>query len=425
MSRFLLPLLAVLLLLPLVATGSQPVVIYMFSSDRCPHCKAQEPFLEDLARTQPGVELQRFEVSRTRTHHALFRAMAESHGVGAESVPAVFVGGRAWIGDSAMIRDAIRARVKHCQENPCQDSRALSVVDELPDAWPQANVLSLPLLGDINLSVQPLALATALIALIDGFNPCSLWVLTILMALVVHSGSRRRVLIVGTTFLLVTAGIYGVFITGVFGVLSYLAYLRWVYWLVAAFAILFAIVNIKDYFWFKRGLSFTINDRHKPGIFRGIRGLISEGRSLPALVGATALMAAGIALIELPCTAGFPVIWGSLIASHDVSWTYFALLLSLYLLIYLGIELVIFLVAVISLRMKRFEEGHGRILKLIGGLIMLMLAFLLLLAPDAMQDVTATLMAFLGALALAGLVVLLHRRILPMMGLRIGDDWSD
>ena len=46
--------------------------------------------------------------------------------------------------------------------------------------------------------------------------------LTILLALVIHSGSRKRIMLVGTTFLIVTAAIYGLFIAGVFGSLAFL-----------------------------------------------------------------------------------------------------------------------------------------------------------------------------------------------------------
>jgi hypothetical protein len=85
-------------------------------------------------------------------------------------------------------------------------------------------------------------------------------------------------LLVGAVYLVVTASIYGLFIAGVFGVLSYAMYLDWVYWLVALFALFFGVVNIKDYFWFQRGLSFTIDPRHKPGMFRRMRALLEEGR---------------------------------------------------------------------------------------------------------------------------------------------------
>jgi cytochrome c biogenesis protein CcdA/glutaredoxin len=399
------------------------VHIYFFSSATCPHCQAQAPFLEGLSQRHEAVVLEVFELGSSRRHHELFARMAHSHGLDGSSVPTVMVGGRGWVGDSQLIRDQIEQQVFLCLARACPDSRQLAELGAVAIA-PESNEglqINLPWVGQIDLRVQPLTLSTALIAFIDGFNPCSLWVLTILLALVIHSGSRRRVMVVGLTYLSVTAAIYGLFIAGVFGVLSYLIYVTWIYWLVALLALIFAVVNIKDYFWYKRGLSFTIDDRHKPGIYRRIRGLISDGHSWTGLVLATAVMAAGIALIELPCTAGFPVIWTSLLAGHDIDWWRFSFLLGLYLLIYLGIELVVFITALVTFRVDRFEERHGRMLKLIGGLIMLALALVLLLAPELMQHVGASLGVFVGATLVAMLIILLHRVILPRFGIVIGD----
>ena len=55
---------------------------------------------------------------------------------------------------------------------------------------------------------------------------------------------------------------------------------------VALVALSMAAVNIKDYFWFKEGVSLTISDEHKPGIYRNIRDILSPGKSGLALVGA-------------------------------------------------------------------------------------------------------------------------------------------
>jgi hypothetical protein len=134
-------------------------------------------------------------------------------------------------------------------------------------------------------------------------------------------------------------------------------------------------------------------------------------------------MAAGIALIELPCTAGFPVIWSGLVRAHDVSWVEFMMLLSVYLLIYLGIELVIFTIAVVKLRIDRFQESQGRILKLVGGVIMVALAVVLIAAPEMMSQVGPAMGIFAAAFALSGLIVLAHRYVLPRVGVRIGDAW--
>jgi cytochrome c biogenesis protein CcdA/glutaredoxin len=413
---------------PNPGAGAAPATLtmYVFMSETCPHCRAQKPFLDELDREHPGLQVLHMEVMTTAEHRGLLRVMAAAHDVRPGSVPMIFLGGEVWTGDSRQIRVEIAARVTACLAEGCPDSRALAESGAGTAGIPlnEADAtISLPLLGTVNLSVQPLLLSTFLIAFVDGFNPCSIWVLTMLLALVLHSGSRRRVMLVGLTFLFTTALIYGMFIAGVFSVLAFAAYLPWIYWVVALFALTFGLVNIKDYFWFRRGLSFTIDDKHKPGIFKGFRDLMSTSRSPPALVGATVLMAGGIALIELPCTAGFPVIWSGLVRAHDVSWIEFMALLSVYLLVYLMIELVIFTIAVVKLRIDRFQEHHGRNLKLVGGVIMVALAVVLLVAPEMMSQVGPALGIFAFAFALTGLIIVTHRHLLPRLGIKLGDGW--
>ena len=312
-----------------------------------------------------------------------------------------------------------RARTIHCAAG-CR--RAGRVRPRLAETDTADTAIDIPLLGTLDLSVQPLLLSTAIIAFVDGFNPCSLWLLTILIALVLHSGSRQRVVVVGLAFLFTTALIYGLFIVGVFSVLAYATYLPWMYWIVALFALTFGLVNIKDYFWFKRGFSFTIDDKHKPGIYQKFRGLMTDGRSPLALAAATIIMATGIALIELPCTAGFPVIWSGLVSAQETSTAAFLGLLVVYLVIYLLDELVIFFVAVAKLRIEKFQEGQARVLKLIGGVVMIALAGVLVTEPDIMSEAGPAIGVFIIAFAVAGLIVLVHRKLLPRLGVTIGDD---
>jgi glutaredoxin len=304
------------------AEDTAPVTLYVFKSATCPHCNAQREFTDALAQENPDVEVSYYEIMATREHHDLLRAMSDAHDIKPGSVPMVFLGGSVWVGDTPQIRAEIEQRLDACLETGCPDSRQLSFAQQAPTDQPPEAVdaaIDIPLLGTVDLTYQPLLLSTAIIAFVDGFNPCSLWLLTILIALVLHSGSRKRVVIVGSVFLLTTALIYGLFIVGVFSVLAYATYLPWMYWVVALFALTFGLVNVKDYFWFKRGFSFTIDDKHKPGIFQKFRGLMINGKSPLALGAATAVMAAGIALIELPCTAGFPVIWSGIVSAHSVS----------------------------------------------------------------------------------------------------------
>ena len=92
------------------------------------------------------------------------------------------------------------------------------------------------------------------------------------------------------------------------------------------------------------------------------------------------------------------------------------------MLIYQIDELAIFLAAVFSLRASKLEEKHGRVLKLIGGTLMLTLAGVMLVNPNLMNSLSASLIVFGVAFALAGLILLVHRVVLPRFGIRIGSE---
>ncbi len=398
-----------------------PVDLYQFWGEGCPHCEEQIEFLRALQQRYPSLTVHSLEVWHESAHRDLFRRMSEAHDVVAGSVPTVFVGGRVFIGDSRQLRLRIESVVQECVRSDCPDPLTDTGLDiHQPDEAPW---LDLPFFGSFDLALQPLMLSTVLIALADGFNPCSLWVLTVLLALVIHSGSRGRIALVGITFLTTTALVYGLFIVGVFGALSYIAWLGWVQWLVASLAFVFAVVNIKDYFWFQRGVSFTIPAERKPGMHRRMRGLLRPDHSPASLVMATVAMALGIALVELPCTAGFPVVWSGLVAAHQPGLVQFVGLVALYLFFYLLIEVVVFLAALKSLKASRFQKRHGRILKLGGGMIMLMLALTLSIAPEFLNRLGGLVIVFAAALAFSLVVIVLHRRLLPRVGIRLGDEW--
>ncbi len=119
---------------------------------------------------------------------------------------------------------------------------------------------------------------------------------------------------------------------------------------VALVALVFALVNIKDYFWYKEGVSFTISDEKKPGLFKRMRKVLEASNSLWGVISATVVLAAGVSLVEFSCTAGFPVLWTNMISAQNISTGEFILLLLVYMLIYQLDELVIFFAAVFTLK---------------------------------------------------------------------------
>ena len=421
------------------AQGAQPVVIYFFWGDGCPHCAHAKPVLAELAARYPNVEVRDFEIYNVEANRDVFLDMAAAVGFEARYVPTIIIGERYWTGFSDEIAVEIETQIQACSSRACPDAglgvipgvvaptpTVVPVAPEplptlIPEPTPAPAVITVPLIGQINLDQQSLALSTAIIAFVDGFNPCSLWVLSILISLTLRTGSRKKIFIIGFVFLTVTSLVYVLFIAGLFTMFTFISFMGWIQVVVALMALFFAAVNIKDYFWYKEGVSFTIADEKKPGIYKNMRKILNAD-SLWTMITATIVMSAGVSLVEFSCTAGFPVLWTTLLSAQGVSRLTFALLLALYMLIYQIDELAIFLIAVFTLKSNKLEEKHGRILKLIGGTLMLTLAAVMLINPKMMNEISSTLIIFGVAFALAMVTLWVHRQVLPHYGIYIGTE---
>lgn len=439
-----------------------PLTIYFFWGEGCPHCASAKPFFESLPARYPGVTLKSYEVYYNQANQQIFTYMAQKYNLQSLGVPTFFIGPYYLQGYLPEYNPDIEAVVKLCLEQGCIDAgdavpgitvaatptvgrsrlatqtpiplpaagqNTTPAATTAPPTQPGTNqqplnqdhVIQIPFFGKVNLDLQSTGISTALIAFVDGFNPCSLWVLSMLLALTLHTGSRKKVLLIGLVFLTVTAGIYALFIAGLFSVLKLTGFLGWIQVVVALIALFFALVNIKDYFWYKEGLSFTIADDKKAGIFKRMRAVMDASQSLVGLVTTTVVLAVGVSMVEFSCTAGFPVLWVNLLSAQAVSGGAFVVLLLLYMLIYQLDEMIIFLSAVVSLKASRMEEKHGRILKLVGGMLMLTLSVVMLVNPALMNNLSSSLLIFGAAFAGTLLVLLAHRVILPRLGIRIGS----
>ena len=393
------------------ATAEQPPVeLLYFGAEGCPFCQRMEVFLDDLEEQKgDALQVRRFDVSKDPMARARWQTELHERGHEARGVPSTVLGEQVWVGFDESIAADITAAVEQAIDAAAPDPPPDE--PDAPEVDDEVGTISVPLLGEIALAERSAVGVTALIAFVDGFNPCSLWVLTVLLAMVLNAGvTRGRVVAVGVTFLAVTGLIYGAFIVGLFTVLGFIEQLGAIRAAVAVVALVVGLVNIKDFFAYKRGLSFTIPDRFKPRIYRGGRAVRDQRRSLASVLATTVILASGVALIELPCTAGFPVIWtGTLHTMGVEGGAPFAALLAQYLLIYVGLELVIFGVVVATLRLTQFEERHGRALKLVGGSLMVALGLVMVAAPHLLDDLGGLLAVTLGAAALAALLAAIGR----------------
>jgi glutaredoxin len=399
--------------------------LHFFYKPDCSQCQHVNVFLEEIEEGQ-DVEVARYNIEEEENKQ-LYSSFKYRYGLISSAYPVIFIGDNYLMGDKS-IKNNLEKEIERCQKHDCPCP--LSVVNSSTASIPQSSeitaedpeVLTLPLVGEVKFSSMPIYVTTAIIAFVDGFNPCSLWLISFLIGVIIYSRSRKKIMIVGGTFLLVTGGVYALFMAGLLNVFSYVGYLNWIQIIVAIVAAVFALVNIKDYFWYKKGISFTISDKYKPKIFKNMRGIMKGDKSLWQMVVGTAILALGVVLIELPCTAGFPVVWTNILAQRGIEGGVFYSLLALYMLIYLLDEIAVLLITTWTMKAIRFEEKHGRMLKLIGGMVMLVLAVVMIVDPGLMQNISGTVIIFIGSILLSFLIMYLHRYVLPKFGVKIGSE---
>ncbi len=369
------------------------VELVVFHGDGCPHCASMLEFLDELVERIDGLVVTEYEVWHDPANQRIFIDTLASLGEQPQAVPTVVLGEQVYVGYSQAMARQIESAVNSV------------LAGETPESLSEVDV---PFVGGVDVGSRSMVGATVLIAFVDGFNPCSLWVLSMLMALVVHSGSRTRVFAVGSLFLLVTSLLYGLYMLGAYSTLSVVGRSGWIRAAVAIVAGTFGVLHLKEH-WTTRGPSVTIAAGSKPGLFRRMRRLADTDRSLPATLGGTVVLATGVSLLETPCTAGLPLLWTDLLADRGVPPTGAAALFALYLAVFLLDELAVFGVVVLTMRAAKMQERHGQLLQLAGGVLMLTLAVTMVVVPHLMESVAGMLSVFGAAAAVCAATIAAER----------------
>ena len=97
------------------------------------------------------------------------------------------------------------------------------------------------------------------------------------------------------------------------------------------------------------------------------------------------LLAAAVNLVELVCSAGLPAVYTSVLAmSNLATWQYYSYLL-FYILIFMLDDLIVFILAMSTLQIKAISSHYTKWSGWIGGILMLIIGFLLLFKPGLLM----------------------------------------
>jgi len=372
------------LMLPPVLAQEENVTAYFFYGRYCPHCAKEEVFLEFLESKYPQLEVKRYEVSYNRENAELFAKIAEACGVTSSYVPTLFIGDFdpivGYFSDGTTGKQ-IEDHVEHCLIEGCIDPMD-NVCEEPPQN--QTQVVNLPLFGTIDVSQTGLLAFTVMIGFLDGFNPCAMWVLVFLLSMLLSAGSRKRILIIGGAFLLVSGLVYFMFMVAWLNLFMFLGYMQILSYAVGALAIGFGILNIKDYF-FQKVCRISIPGAKNFNIFGRMQKIVDLKMPLYLTIAWVMFFAIGVNFVELVCTAGFPAIYTKILAMQSLPPLIYYGYLLVYMLFYMIDDLVIFSVVIYTMSSEKFTQKYGKIAKFISGLVILALGIIIIIDPSLLM----------------------------------------
>jgi glutaredoxin len=339
-------------------------VLVVFVRTGCPHCADAKAFLAEVAPDRPWLRIVYRAVDQDRSAADDLGRIFQELGMWPPGVPTFVMNGRVLVGfdDAAHAGVALR-----------------DFIDT--GAPPRSDRVETGLFGTLSASRLGLPLFTLTLGLLDGVNPCAMWVLLFLLSLLVRLQNRRRMALIAGTFVLVSGAVYYAFMAAWLNVFLLVGMSAGLRWILGAVALAIGGFNVKDFFAWGRGFSFSIPAAAKPGLYARARAVLSADALLPSLV-AVAALAAAVNVVELLSTAGLPAVYTAVLTQHNLGAPAHYAYLGLYILGYVADDSVMVATAVIALSSRKLTEHAGRSLKLLSGVAMLLLGAVIVLRPE-------------------------------------------
>lgn len=335
------------------------ICIYFFYGLNCPHCARIEPFMNELSGKYPQIDVKPFEIYYSKENQDLFNDFIRRYDIKTVGVPAVFIGDRAFIGERA-IRENLENSIEYFIKNKPICPLTVNKIE--------ANPREISPSTKIELTIPTLVIA----ALVDSINPCAFSVLIFLLIYLLALGARKRILKVGLTYISVVFVVYFLSGLGLFTLIQTTNLTRIVFNLAAILAIIAGIINIKDFFWYGKGIILSIPESKK---------LVIERYIHKASIPAAAILGFLVSMFELPCTGGVYLAILGLLADRMTRLEAIPYLIIYNIIFVLPLFLILALVY-LGISPEKVEdwrlEKRG-LMRLIMGIFMILLGLVMLL----------------------------------------------
>src|SRR5680860_265544 len=388
----------------LAQANNAPINAYLFHGEGCPHCAEERDFIyTNIIPNYPNLELKEYEIYKNRQNGLFLQKIAKKLNVNVSGVPFLIIGNESFVGYlEGVTSKEIQTRIEECSLSACPDSVA-SIAESYPaddktslnnintplnneitsekTADTEKKVIKLPLLGKVDALSFSLPILTIVMGVLDGFNPCAMWVLLFLISFLLGMKNKKRMWLLGIAFIVASALVYFIFMAAWLNLIIFLGFIVWVRIVIALAALFGGGYSLRDYFVNKKSGCKVEGSDKKRKTFERIKTIVQQN-SIWLALGGIILLAFAINLVELICSAGLPAVYTQILALNDMaSWKYYLYIL-MYVFFFMLDDLIIFIIAMTTLQATGITTKYSRASRLIGGIVMVIIGILLLFKPE-------------------------------------------
>lgn len=389
MKKFIKILFVVILSLFTLNVSAKDDSIQLYYGYSCPHCRREKVFLAELKEKYDSLAIEEYEVYKNRDNESKMLDEKERLGVKQNGVPFLVIGDDYVLGYMEEYNEKIEnliveylgiEKIDDINSKDNNDSKE----DNKKDNVNNENKEVLPFLGKIDVKNTSLVLMSVVIGLVDGFNPCAMWVLLFLISSLLGMENKKRKWILGITFLVASAFVYMLIMMSWLKIAESFSASIIIRTIIAIIAIVGALFNLYGFYKSVKvkdvGCNVTSVKKRK-SIFEKIKKFTKEQNFILALIGVITL-AVSVNIVELACSAGLPMLFSSILAINNIhGFTAFVYTL-LYILFFLLDDIIVFVIAMLTLKVSGISNKYSKYSKLIGGILMLIIGVLLIVKPE-------------------------------------------
>ena len=339
-----------------------------FYSKTCPHCIAENIFLDKIETKYENLKINRFLVSEEKNISLMYRMLQDANkseyfGV----VPLTFVGKKFFAGFDS--EDKIGAEIEKSIQNQLQ---------KVETKEQERKNLNLPILGKINIRNYSLPALSVVLGTLDGVNVCSLGALVLILGLVLKLRSRKKIFLFGGTYLIITALVYGMLIILWNRLFVFLgAYLKTMELIIGGIGLIGGAYFIKEFLRIrKQGLVCESADsKIISSASQKIKNIFEQKNNFLAVLFGIIIFSGLITIVEFPCSAVVPVSFAGILAEKGISNFWSLIYIGIFILFYLLDEIIVFTIAVYKMDIWLTSPKFTKWASLVEGIILIVLGF--------------------------------------------------